>query len=242
VKRGAIVLALAAPLIWAPGAATAKGDIQARGYAVISGPGLSHPIVFSAPWGSSRGGYYSDDAEIFLSLANQTGAIPAGKTLTTGGGYVPDGVLPLRPAPNREMLGPAYRLTWFRDDLIVVARQDIYPYARSLPVVYTTPSSRRALIALFGRFQDPAHLWTGWGRATSTDLLRSLRGKGLPSTAPTTDIVAPGSRVPIQHSWPGPAVALSVLAIVAVLGTAAIWFLRHMRKAPSAVSPGRTTP
>src|SRR6266511_3564319 len=102
VKRGAVLLAVAASLIAAPDPAAAKGSIQARGYAVITGPDLSHPIVYSAPWDSSKGGYYSDEAEIFLNLATYSGAIPAGRDLITGGGSVPDGVLPMRLVPGTD--------------------------------------------------------------------------------------------------------------------------------------------
>ena len=230
VKRGAVLLAVAASLIAAPDPAAAKGSIQARGYAVITGPDLSHPIVYSAPWDSSKGGYYSDEAEIFLNLATYSGAIPAGRDLITGGGSVPDGVLPMRSAPMRDALGPGYRLTWFRDDVSDVASQDIYPYARGSPIVYTFPSSRQALITLFGRFQDPDHLWTGWGRDTPQgSLLGILQSKGLPRTVPTA-----GVGVPAHRSWSGLALSLSALGILAVLGTSGFWFRHRRRKAAAA--------
>ncbi len=230
VKRGAVLLAVAASLIAAPDPAAAKGSIQARGYAVITGPDLSHPIVYSAPWGSSKGGYYSDDAEIFLNLATYSGAIAAGRDLISGSGSVPDGVLPLRSVPMRDALGPGYRLTWFRDDVSDVASQDIYPYARGGPIVYTFPSSRQALITLFGRFQDPDHVWTGWGRDTpQSTLLGILQGKGLPRRVPSVGVGAPAHR-----SWSGLALSLSALGILAVLVTSGLWFRRHRRKADAA--------
>ncbi len=236
-KRVAILLMVAVPLIFAPGVAAAKGNIPARGYAVLTGPGLSHPIVFSAPWDSSKGGYYGDEAEVFLGVANYSGATPAAKDLTQGAGSVPDGVVPLPSAPARDELGPKYRLTWFRDYLGDVAEQDVYPYARGGPVVYTFPSSRQALINIFGRFQDPAHMWTGWGQETPYGRLRdALEFNGLPSAAPTSGVVAPtigsftpttGVEVPTGRRWTRPALALCVLV---VLMTAALWFRRRRRQ------------
>ena len=66
---------------------------------------------------------------------------------TETGDYGPSGVLPIDEAPSRAARGPRYRLTWFRDGVKEVAKQDIYPYATAGPVVYTFPSSRRALIS-----------------------------------------------------------------------------------------------
>ncbi len=199
VKRVAILLMVAVPLIFAPGVAAAKGNIPARGYAVLTGPGLSHPIVFSAPWDSSKGGYYGDEAEVFLGVANYSGATPAAKDLTQGAGSVPDGVVPLPSAPARDELGPKYRLTWFRDYLGDVAEQDVYPYARGGPVVYTFPSSRQALINIFGRFQDPAHMWTGWGQETPYGRLRdALEFNGLPSTTKLDAVM----NSPWYYRWP----------------------------------------
>ena len=182
--RRVVTLLIAASLVWSASPAVAKGNIPPRGYAVITGPGLSHPIVVVAPWKRSQGGYYSGEAELFLGLAGGTGAIPAGRLQTEGGDYVPYGVLPIDTMPSVTERGPRYRLTWFRDGVRKVARQNIYPYARPAPLLYTFPSSRRALVVLFGRFQAPAHLWTGWGRATSLDLLKALQAYGLPTVAP----------------------------------------------------------
>ena len=160
-RRGAILLVLSVSLVWSAGPAAAKGNIPARGYAVITGPGLSHPLVVVAPWKRSRGGYYSGAAEPFLGLAGGTGAIPAGRLETEAGEYVPYGVLPIDKVPSEVGRGPRYRLTWFRDGVNEVARQNIYPFASAGPLVYTFPSSRRALIVLFGRFQVPAHVRNG---------------------------------------------------------------------------------
>jgi hypothetical protein len=246
VNRRAILLMMASmvagAVIWAPGLAAANGDVQIRGYAVITGPGLAHPIVYSALWDSTRGGFYSDEAEIFLALANLTGAIPAGRDLLAGGGSVPDGVLPIASPPTkRSALGPRYRLLWFRDGVPDVAKQDLYPYAAGGPLVYTLPASRPSLVDLFGRFQDPAHLWTGWGRATSSNLLNLLRFKGMPVIAPTNGIVgntgSPGNGTtsgdavdtPRSGSDSARPLLAIVLASVAVLATGAIWLRRRLR-------------
>jgi len=78
-----------------------------------------------------------------------------------------------------------YRLTWFRDGSTDVVTQKVYPYASEGPIVYTPPASRHALITLFGRFQDRAHLATGWRSATSQDdLVQFLQVRGLPGPGP----------------------------------------------------------
>jgi hypothetical protein len=231
-----ILLIVATSVVCLPGLVSAKGHFPVRGYAVLTGPGLKHPIVFAAPWKKAWGGYYGEgEADVFLGLANATGATPAGKLQEDDGtGYVPYGVLPLDNKPAVVDFTPRYRLTWFRDGVDAVAIQDIYPYAAAGPVVYTHPSSRRALIVLFGRFQSPAHLWTGWGRATTFDLRKFLQGYGLPTFPPdvqansaqgtsSTAAPAPQSAVPVAGTVdqttqpagvPPLAVALAVLAII----------------------------
>jgi hypothetical protein len=222
-------------LVCLAGPVSAKGHFPTRGYAVFTGPGLAHPIVFAAPWKKSWGGYYGAEAERFLGFANATGATPAGKLQEDDGhGYVPYGVLPLDHKPPVADFTPRYRLTWFRDGVDAVAVQDIYPFAAAGPVVYTYPSSRRALIVLFGRFQSPAHLWTGWGRATTFDMRKYLEYYGLPLVAPevqphsakgpsSTAPAAPQSAVPIDGTVertsqptgiPPFVVALAVLVVV----------------------------
>lgn len=248
VKRGAILFAVAASLMCYASPAAGKGNIPTRAYAVITGPGLSHPIVFVAPWRKSVGGFSAGEGDLFLGLAGASGALPAGRLQTEAGHYIPSGVLPIDEVPSRAARGPRYRLTWFRDGVKDVAKQNIYPYAPSgLPLVYTFPSSRRALIVLFGRFQDPAHLWTGWGRATSFDLKNTLQFYGLPpvapavaagqgngptssvptdapSASPTTESVAPAPQA-------GPVLAVVLAAVLlAVLSTAFLWIQRRSRE------------
>lgn len=247
-KRGAILIAVAASLMCYASPAAAKGNIPTRAYAVVTGPGLAHPIVFVAPWKESVGGFSAGEGDLFLALAGASGALPAGRVQTEGGAYIPSGVLPIDEVPSKAARGLRYRLTWFRDGVNAVAKQNIYPYAPNLPLVYTFPSSRRALIVLFGRFQAPAHLWTGWGRATSFDLKNTLLRHGLPtvtppvasgqgddpassvptdapSATPTRESLAPGSQA-------GPVLAVGLAAII--LSTAFLWIRRrrHSRSAP----------
>jgi hypothetical protein len=255
VKRGAILCAVAASLMCYASPAAAKGNIPARAYAVITGPGLSHPIVFVASWRESVGGFSAGEGDLFLALAGRTGALPAGKLQTEAGDYIPWGVLPIDEVSSKAARGPRYRLTWFRDGVKDVARQNIYPYAPSGPLVYTFPSSRRALIVLFGRFQDPAHLWTGWGRATSFELKNTLQFYGLPTVAPAvaagqgngptssvpTDApsaISTGSVARASLARPVLAVALAAVILLAVLSTAFLWIRRRTRALPAVDDQG----
>jgi hypothetical protein len=249
VKRGAILVAAAVSLISCASPAAAKGNIPGRAYAVITGPGLSHPIVFVASWRESVGGLSAGEGDLFLGLAEASGALPAGKVQPGGeGAYIPSGVLPIDEVPSKAARGPRYRLTWFRDGVHAVAKQNIYPYAQDLPLVYTFPSSRRALIVLFGRFQAPAHLWTGWGRATSFALKNALLFRGLPTVAPAVAAGrgnGPASSVPTDAPNPTPttgsvrsraqagpvlAVVLSAVILLAVLSTAFLLIRRRGRE------------
>jgi hypothetical protein len=138
-------------------------------------------------------------------------------------------------------------LTWFRTGVKDVAKQNIYPYAPAGPLVYTFPSSRRALIVLFGRFQSPNHLWTGWGRATSFALKMTLQSYGLPTVAPAVRANQgsdPSSGVPAEapsavptvgavvpaspQAAPVAAIAVSV-SLLLVLATAVLWLSRRRR-------------
>jgi hypothetical protein len=210
-KRLITLLAISGSLLLLPTTALAKENVAARGYAVITGPRLIHPIVLTAPWDRSRGGYYGNDAENFLHLADSSGAIPAGRDLLPGGGSVPDGVVPLRSRPSSASLGPVYRLTWFRNGVTDVVTQKVYPYASAGPIVYTPPASRQALITLFGRFQDPAHLSTGWGTTTGEDdLLAFLQVRGLPGPGPVAQV----TRSAAHAYWLGIGLALAALGAI----------------------------
>jgi len=136
-------------------------------------------------------------------------------------------------------------VTWFRTGVKDVAKQNIYPFAPAGPLVYTFPSSRRALIILFGRFQSPNQLFTGWGRATSFDVKMTLQFYGLPTVAPAARagrgsdpsgrvaaapsvIPTTGAVVPASHSAPVLAVAGLVFLLV-LLATAVLWLNRRGR-------------
>jgi hypothetical protein len=258
VKWCAILLVVTASFVLAPTHATAKGNIPTHGYAVITGPGLSHLIVFVAPWKGSRGGYYNGEGERFIGFAEAIGAIPAGRLQTDSGNYAPYGVLPIDQVPSQAARGPRYRLTWFRDGVKDVAKQNIYPYAPAGPLVYTFPSSRQALIVLFGRFQAPAHLWTGWGRATTFDVLMFLRAYGLPTVAPAvnagqgsaatssvsakTPNAAATTRVSASAPSSGPPLPhpLSVVILLALLAMSVVW-IRRARSRHEEPDDGRTT-
>ncbi len=149
-------------------------------------------------------------------------------------------MLPLSEKLKASGLGPRYRLTWFRDDLDVIVEQDIYPYGLGLPVVYTETSSRKGLLTLFGRFQAPHHVWTGWGKATDIALLQSLWYRGLPLTAPATprskhrspaaDVIAPTLPVPAPSATSRPAIV--VAAVLAILLSSTALYRRRRRHAP----------
>jgi hypothetical protein len=247
-RRAILLSALAASLVSSANPAAAKGNIPTRSYAIITGPGLSHPIVFVAAWKKSFGGFYTGEGERFLAIAGGTGALPAGKEETDTRDYVPSGVLPIDEVPSRAARGPRYRLTWFRDGVKDVANQNIYPYAPAGPLVYTFPSSRRALIVLFGRFQAPDRLWTGWGRATDFDLKMTLQFYGLPPLPPAagagqgdepprgTSAHGPGAAltigavVPTSDARPLLGVALSVVFVLVVVAAALLWLNRRRRE------------
>lgn len=220
-KRAAVSVIIGAIMLSAASPAIAKGESEVRGYAVLTGPGLGRPIVFSAPWDPAKGGYYGEDAEIFLALADYSGAIPAGTDTSDGSAQ---GVLPVPQQLQRSGLGAQYRLTWLRDDHSEVVRQNIYPFGAGLPVVYTIPSSRAGLLKLFGRFQYPPDVWTGWGKATDDSLLVILRSRGLPTSDPTTrSEPEPGTTGPAftpttpsgYSPWMLPLIALALIIGVA---------------------------
>lgn len=250
-KRGAILVAVAASLMCYASPAAAKGNTPTRAYAVVTGPDLAHPIVFVASWKESVGGFSAGEGDLFLALAGASGALPAGRVQTEGGDYIPSGVLPIDEVPSKAARGPRYRLTWFRDGVNAVAKQNIYPHASNLPLVYTFQSSRRALIVLFGRFQAPAHVWTGWGRATSFDLKNTLSFYGLPTVAPavsagqgngptssvatgaasaTPATPASGSLAPASQAGPVQAIVLAAVILLAVLWAAFLWIRRRSRE------------
>jgi hypothetical protein len=105
--------------------------------------------------------------------------------------------------------------------------QEVYPDASEGTIVYTPPASRQALITLFGRFQDPAHLSTGWGRATAEDdLMEFLQVQGLPGPGPVAEVTRPAAHA----YWLG--IGLALVALGAVLA-ATLLVQRRRRNARS---------
>lgn len=166
---GLLVGVLVALLVGIPTESSAKGAEVVRGYAVITGPSLAHPIVFSAPWDRTMGGYYSLEAEDFVNFATFAGGVP---------GYVK----PSPRAPASASLGPRYEVTFFRDCCRLVVHEVVYPFADGGPWVYIPPGQRPAMRQVFGRFWGGGAA-PGWARAHLglVDLLeeRGLRGEEL---------------------------------------------------------------
>jgi hypothetical protein len=180
-KAGFLVVVIGLVVLTTTHSARAKGSPTPRGYAVVEGPGLAHPIVISAPWSAAKLGYFGVEAEIFINFVTFTGAIPGVSTTSSQ----------TRPA---ESLGPAYRVTYFNDCCSSVSvNQVLYPYATPGPWIYTPPSQQPALARIFGRLDEPPAP-PGWVEARGSVLLDYLRARGLPQTAPAvrvpTDMLA----------------------------------------------------
>src|SRR2546426_6758500 len=79
-RAGFLVLSIGLVVLLTAPLASAKGAATPRGYAVVEGPGLAHPIVISAPWSAAKLGYFGDEAEIFINFATFAGAIPGATT------------------------------------------------------------------------------------------------------------------------------------------------------------------
>jgi hypothetical protein len=221
--------------------AAAKGHVEPRGYVVLTGPGLRHPIVISAPWNPRWGGYYGTEAEYFIGLAESTGAISVGngKVSLGRGDFDYEGVLPIAQDIHPDALGPRYRLTWFRDGLDAVVEQDFYPnVGNGLPYVFTHPDSRRGLLTIFGRFQAPrSRVWTGWGKASDGNLLHGLQARGLPKVPPvhqkegavassqpsTVAVLVPTTTSDVAASR----IPLAILALLAALTAVALLLSRR---------------
>ena len=79
-RAGFLVLSIGLVVLLTAPSASAKGAPTPRGYAVVEGPGLAHPIVISAPWSAAKLGYFGDEAESFINFATFAGAIPGATT------------------------------------------------------------------------------------------------------------------------------------------------------------------
>jgi hypothetical protein len=199
---GLLIGAMVALLVGIPAEASAKGAEVVRGYAVVTGPGLAHPIVFSAPWDRSMGGYYSEEAETFVNFATFAGGIP---------GYV----RPSPRAPKPARLDPGYEVIFFRDCCRLAVRQVVYPFAQGGPWVNTPSGQRRAMRWVFGRFWGGGAS-SGWAQAHQ-GLVVLLEQRGLPDDQPRPP--AQAQTAPAQGSslWGMAAVLAAFLAIAVAL-------------------------
>ena len=177
---GLLIGAMVALLVGIPAEASAKGAEVVRGYAVVTGPGLPHPIVFSAPWDRSMGGYYSLEAEDFVNFATFAGGIP---------GYV----RPSSQAPAPASLGSGYEVIFFRDCCRLAVHQVVYPFAQGGPWVYMPPGQRPAMRRVFGRFWGGGAA-SGWALA-HLGLVVLLEQRGLPDEQPSS----PGAQSAPAH-------------------------------------------
>ena len=173
-----IVLAL-------PAAALAKGASEAT----IEGPGLETPIVVE-----------SDGETPFHPLgrlAALTGLFPAVFERT------PNPMLADQPGTH---LGPRYTVSWVMPygEQSSVIRQDVYPYAKPLPVSYMEPGQP---------FFEEMRTLGGWYQGT-LELKRRLVEVGIPANAPSTGGGFEFGRWPIALLAVGGVIALTVVVAV----------------------------
>jgi hypothetical protein len=188
VKWIALVLALA---LLVPAGAAAKGPASGT----IAGPGLDRPIELTGigePGSAGTLGRVVEHGGLFAAL----------------GGSEWGTLLDDEPADE---LGPRYAVTFtMRDGESRTVRQDLYPYARPLPVTYTPEGQRPFGTGAMGG---------GWYVADER-LLKALVEAGLPAEAPAGG--ARGFELP-------PAAAIAPTLAVA-LGLAAATFLLLRRR------------
>jgi hypothetical protein len=201
--------------------ALAKGPSQAR----ITGPGLSHAIVVA-------GGGEPGEQTTLASLAQQTNLF----IVLFGPGGVLGAPRRLHTPPPKASLGPRYTVVYTVPGVepkpgqqTGQIRQDIYPYAKGGPLIYT-PSGQHG----FGQNLKV----TGWAHG----------GAGLRHTLATIGALpGPGAKTPqqpnpthtahavaAQQAGPGiPGLAATGAALAAAFGGALLW-LRHRRRITSA--------
>jgi hypothetical protein len=204
---------MTALLVGIPVEASAKGAEVARGYAVVTGPDLAHPIVFSAPRDRSAGGYYGDEAETFVNFATFAGGIP---------GYV----RPSAQAPKPPFLGAGYQVVFFRDCCRVAVHQVVYPFAQGGPWVYTPAGQRLAMQRVFGRFWGGGAA-SGWAQAHQ-GLVVLLEQRGLSPQPPSP---------PSAHSAANQASSLRELVVLFAGLLAVAGALALRRKSLSSARP-----
>ncbi len=199
--------------------ALAKGGGPPRGYAVVTGPGLAHPIIVSAPWNPRLGGYYSGEAEVLINVATFAGAIP--------------GWVHYSPRhPSARVLGPPYEVRYFMDRRPAVADQFLYPYSTSGGLwVHTPPGQRAVFKAVFGRYWagGPREEWAS-GPQGDTSLLYLLQLQGLPAAAPSAPKPASTAAATPTATFPWLVLALGIPGLV-ILGLIMLWSHLRRRKA-----------
>jgi len=154
-----LLLIVAAVALALPAAAAAKGAESAS----ISGPGVNHPLQLAG------------DSEMGQGT-------PLGM-LSMAGGYFAQ-MFPQAPDPRlrakpKGVLGPRYTVMYQvpgPDGRHFVIRQDLYPYAKPVPVTYMAPGQR---------FFDGRRSLGGWVQG-SLALRQMLVKNGLPSSAPVS--------------------------------------------------------
>lgn len=202
--RFLLVLVLALVL---PASAAAKGPASAS----ITGPGLSEPVSIKGKGESGPGTPLGD--------------------VTLGGGFFPamygespDPMLKQRPKGD---LGPRYTLTFVvpgPNNVKSVVHQDVYPYAKPVPVTYMKPGMP---------FWDGQKTYGGWFLATP-ELKAGLLEAGLPATAP---VVGGGGGF-----WSAGTIAALSAGLAAALGlAAAAALLLRRRPRPAPAQPGGQT-
>jgi hypothetical protein len=204
-----LMMALVAASILAPSAA-AKGPTQA----VLTGPGITDPIMLKEPDSPTIGPVLSDvvmDSGFFYEAWANDG---------------PRGHLMHRPAGD---LGPRYTITYTmslgsnRSDDIV---QYVYPYARPRPVTSMPPGQE---------FWGTSETTGGWYSAPFT-LKRTLITAGLPQTAPVEASSTSRGTVAESELRNG-SPALLVWILVAVAAIVLVTFVQRRRGRSNAVTP-----
>jgi hypothetical protein len=209
-----MVVALAAALVIGMAApALAKGATQA----VISGPGLSKPIVVS------DGGEPGQQTGL-ANLSSQSGLFWA----IFGSAEMENAPVPLAKPPLPASLGPRYVLTYTVPSFSMdgaehdaLLRQDLYPYALSGALTYTPPGQRAG---------DNGLQSSGWLRA-GAGISSTLASIGLPPRS--NAVVARQLPVPPTPAKPAAPLAgwwLLLVASVVVAGALAgglVWLRRR---------------
>jgi hypothetical protein len=195
--RRLVVLAIVIVGGTVPTTAEAKGPIAGT----IDGPGAGGGISLDGDGesGSTPLGTFAQEAGFFPALFRPS----------------PDPMLDQRPKVD---LGPRYTVTYrlpgpngTEDEI----RQDLYPYAKGAPVIYTAPGQR---------FFETRMTRGGWYQASPT-LRDTLVRAGLPATAPTSPSSGDGTSP--SDFWLPVAVAFAL----ALTGLVAVFARRRPRSA-----------